>query len=53
MAQEAGISKAAELFKTSRNTVRKWLKRYHQYGEGGLKDRSRGPKNIPTGQMRR
>ena len=48
MAQEAGISKAAEVFKTSRNTVRKWLKRYLQYGEEGLKDRSRRPKNIPN-----
>jgi transposase len=47
-AQEVGISKTAELFKTSRNTVRKWLKRYLQYAEEGLKDRSRRPKRIPN-----
>ncbi len=42
------ISEVARLFKTTRKTVRKALKRYELYGEEGLKDQSRRPKNSPN-----
>ena len=35
------ISKTAKLWGTSRNVVRKWLKRYKEKGEKGLEDLSR------------
>ena len=48
LAQEKGISEAARVYRTTRKTVRKWLKRYEEgAGLEGLKERSRAPKNIP------
>jgi len=46
-AREKGISFAARKFGTSRNTVRKWLKRYEKEGFEGLRDKSRAPHRIP------
>ena len=36
-----GIHATARAFGTSRNTVRKWLRRFQDEGPQGLKDRSR------------
>lgn len=47
MAQDKGISAAARYYRTTRNTVRKWLTRYHQQGLSGLANRKRIPKHIP------
>ena len=44
---EKGIRAASRLFGCSRNTVRKWLRRYQEEGEPGLKERSRAPRRIP------
>jgi len=41
------IRKTAKLWGTSRNLVRKWVKRYKQGGEEGLRDLSRRPKRSP------
>jgi putative transposase len=41
------IRKTAKLWGTSRLVVRKWLKRYKEKGEEGLKDLSRRPKRCP------
>ncbi len=41
------IKKTAYLWGTSRNVVRKWIKRWEGKGEGGLLDLSRKPKNSP------
>jgi len=46
-ATEQGIRAAARQFGCSRNTVRKWLRRYQQEGKPGLKERSRAPHSIP------
>jgi len=46
--QETGsISYTSRLWHTSRNVVRKWVKRYEAEGEEGLKDRSRRPHHSP------
>ncbi len=42
-----GISAAARLFGTTRNTVRKWRDRYEEQGIRGLADRSRAPRRSP------
>ncbi|MCX7785945.1 MAG: helix-turn-helix domain-containing protein [candidate division WOR-3 bacterium] len=47
MAQAKGISETARYYKTTRNTVRKWLNRYTQQGLNGLTNRKRTPKHIP------
>jgi transposase len=48
LAREKGISEAARVYRTTRKTVRKWLKRYEEgAGLEGLKERSRAPKEIP------
>ena len=47
MAQNKGISKTARYYKTTRNTVRKWVSRYKEEGLSGLEDRKRIPKQIP------
>jgi transposase len=47
-ARKEGISQAARLFNTSRNTIRKWLKRFEKEGMSGLKDQSRAPKHSPN-----
>jgi len=47
LARLKGISAAAREMKTSRLTVRKWLRRFDQFGLQGLKDRSRAPHRRP------
>lgn len=42
-AQGRGVREAARAFRCSRNTVRRWLRRY---GQEGLKEQSRAPKRI-------
>jgi transposase InsO family protein len=50
-------AQAAEAAGVSRATVYKWLRRYHEEGEAGLKDRSsrahRCPHALPPSQVRR
>jgi transposase-like protein len=43
-----GIKGAARCFSCSRNTVRKWLRRWKEEGPKGLKNRSRRPKVSPN-----
>ena len=42
------ISETARLWKTSRNVVRKWVRRYKEKGEEGLKDLSHIPRHFPN-----
>jgi transposase len=42
------ISQTARLWHTSRNVVRKWVRRYNQEGIAGLEDRSHRPHHSPT-----
>jgi transposase len=42
-----GIRPAERQYKCSRNTVRKWLRRYEAEGLKGLEERSRAPRRIP------
>jgi transposase len=44
---EHGIKQAAKHFHASRNTVRKWLDRWHRHGYAGLVDQSRRPHRSP------
>ena len=46
-AVEQGIRAAAGRFKCARNTVRKWLRRYHENGLKGLENKSRAPLSCP------
>lgn len=46
-ANENSIKKAARFYSCSKNTIKKWCKRYAIYGLKGLIDRSRKPKNSP------
>jgi len=46
-AQRQGIRAAARCFRTTRNTVRTWLRRYQEQGASALADQSRAPKRIP------
>ena len=46
-ALEQSIRAAAGQFLCSRNTVRKWVRRYQSEGLIGLEDRSRAPKSCP------
>ena len=46
-ANETGIKKAAKFYNCSKNTIKKWLKRYNVYGIDGLVDKSRKPNNSP------
>lgn len=46
-AQKHNNQKAAEVYECHRNTVSKWRKRYEKYGDAGLEDIPRTPKNIP------
>ena len=41
------LRETARRLSTSRNTVRKWSRRYQEFGEVGLQDRSRRPKRSP------
>jgi len=45
-AMEHGISEAARVYKTTRKTVRKWLRRYKEEGIDGLRERSRTPRRV-------
>ena len=45
--QTGSIRATAREWHTSRQVVRKWLKRYRQEGEKGLRDRSRRPHHMP------
>ncbi len=47
-AKEKGVSGAAREFKTTRPTVRKWLKRFNAQGSSGLFEISRRPKGSPN-----
>jgi transposase-like protein len=47
MAGEEGISATARYYRTTRKTVRKWVRRYRQGGLKALEDRKRAPKRIP------
>jgi len=42
------IKKTAYLWHTSRDVVRKWIKRWREQGEGGLLDLSKKPKSSPN-----
>jgi transposase len=46
-ARAHGIRDAVRAFATSRNTVRRWLRRYEVEGPKGLRDRSRAPHRCP------
>ena len=46
-ANDYGIRQAAKFYHCSRNTIRKWCKRYAVYGIKGLKDKSRRPHHSP------
>jgi len=47
-AQQKGIKPAMRHFKASRNTVRKWLRRWEDFGYEGLREVSRRPHNSPN-----
>ena len=47
LAKEKGISCAARQYKTTHNTVRKWVNRYKENGLKGLLNLSRAAKHIP------
>lgn len=46
-ANESSIKAAARFYNCSKNTIKKWCKRYAVYGLNGLLDRSRKPKHSP------
>ncbi len=46
-ANEESIKKAAKRYSCSKNTIKKWCRRYATYGINGLKDISRKLKNSP------
>jgi transposase len=46
-ARRHGIRPAERRFAASRNTVRKWLRRFEEKGKAGLVEQSRAPKNCP------
>lgn len=46
-AKEEGVSEAARVYGTTRKTVRKWVKRYEEYGLRRLEDEKKTPKRIP------
>lgn len=48
MAHEIGMKATARFYKTDRNTVRKWCRRYALEGIDGLKDRSKKPLTSPS-----
>lgn len=45
-ALEIGIKPTARLYGVSKNTVKKWLRRYQQGGTSAIKDISKRPHNI-------
>ncbi|MDD6387737.1 MAG: helix-turn-helix domain-containing protein [Bacilli bacterium] len=46
-AYEHGIKVAARVYSCSKNTIKKWCRRYAVYGIKGLKDKSRRPHHSP------
>lgn len=46
-ANDNGIKVATRFYKCSKNTVKKWCRRYAAYGIAGLKDESRRPHHSP------
>lgn len=46
-ARKIGISQTAREYKTTRKTVRKWVRRYESRGLKGLENDSRAPHHIP------
>lgn len=46
-ANDNGIKVASRFYSCSKNTIKKWCKRYAIYGIAGLKDKSRRPHNSP------
>ena len=44
---EANLSQVARRFGVSRRTLYKWLWRWEEQGEAGLRDRSRRPRSSP------
>jgi len=46
-AKSKGIWAAQRHFRCSRNTVRKWLRRYEEEGRSGLRELSRAPHHCP------
>lgn len=46
-ANDNGIKVAARFYKCSKNTIKKWCRRYAVYGYAGLKDKSRRPFHSP------
>ena len=46
-ANENSIKHAAKFYSCSKNTIKKWCKRYAAYGLKGLLDRSKKPKRSP------
>ena len=47
IAKRDSVSEAAQVFNTTRKTVRKWLYRYEEEGIAGLGDQAKTPDNIP------
>jgi len=47
-AEKSGIKQTALDFKSTRNTVRKWYRRWLKYGYKGLEEISRRPHNSPN-----
>jgi len=45
--KQKGIKETARIFGCSRNTVRKWFRRFNEEGFKGLEERSRAPKTCP------
>lgn len=45
MAKQEGYKPTARYFKTDRNTVRKWSRRYEEFGIEGLKDKCSSSRN--------
>ena len=50
--EKHGIKKTTEYFKTTRNTVRKWFRRWKEKGYGGLEELSRRPHKSPMATSR-
>ena len=46
--QEWSLTSAAAAAEVSENTARKWVRRFHAEGEGGLLDRSSAPHSLPN-----
>lgn len=46
-AQQYGQPAAVAKYECHRNTISKWVNRFEQAGEDGLKDRSRAPHHVP------